>query len=80
MAEIGIASGCVGLIGTVGETIQAVTRFMAAYREARADLADVARELSQLELVLKMLKEDSEADAEAQVPEPMRKQNHWCHL
>ncbi|ROW07911.1 hypothetical protein VMCG_03444 [Cytospora schulzeri] len=50
-----IGSACVALISSVGRTVADVTNFIRRCRSARADLAAVTRELSELQMVLELL-------------------------
>ncbi|KAH0429299.1 hypothetical protein CcaCcLH18_08511 [Colletotrichum camelliae] len=58
-----IVTGCVGLIGAAGATVNAITSFVRDCRSARGDLTIVARELTDLQLILELLKDDGEGDA-----------------
>ncbi|KAF4880472.1 hypothetical protein CGCSCA1_v000210 [Colletotrichum siamense] len=58
-----IVTGCVGLIGAAGATVNAITAFVRDCRAARGDLTIVARELTDLQLILELLKDDGEGHA-----------------
>lgn len=58
-----IVAGCVGLISAAGSTVNAITSFVCDCRAARGDLTIVARELTDLQLILELLKDDGQSDA-----------------
>ncbi|KAK7732480.1 Rho GTPase [Cytospora paraplurivora] len=55
MSRTIIGAACVALMSTVGRTVADVTNFIRRCRSARADLAAVTRELSELQMVLELL-------------------------
>ncbi len=59
MDPLSITTACLTLLGTVGKTGLAVTEFIRGCREARADLTAISGELTQLHLVLDLLKDDA---------------------
>ncbi|KAF4331899.1 hypothetical protein FBEOM_14317 [Fusarium beomiforme] len=59
MDPLSIASGCTGLISTIGTLSLSINTFVRTCREARSDLDRVARELLSLQTVLELIKEDA---------------------
>jgi hypothetical protein len=59
MDPLSITTSCLALLTAVGKTTVAVTNFIRGCREARADLTAVAAELSQLAVVLELIKDDT---------------------
>lgn len=74
MDPLSITTGCLSLLGAIANTTIAISGFVKGCREARRDLTDVSRELSDLKIVLELLKDDSEAVGEAAIPEAMHSQ------
>ena len=72
MDPLSLTTGCLTLVGAVGETIITVTTFVKTCREARSDLGSVTRELSELKLVLEVLGEDSKDGNDQAIPENVR--------
>ncbi|KAF4837241.1 hypothetical protein CGCTS75_v001460 [Colletotrichum tropicale] len=68
---LSVAASCVGLICAAGATIKTLSSFVRDCRAARSDLAIVARELADLQLILELLKDDSQGDA---LPGPLHTQ------
>lgn len=60
---LSITTACITLIGAIGKTTQAVTKFVRTCRDAREDLAAVSRELSDLRIVLELLIDDTATKA-----------------
>lgn len=75
-----IGSACVALISSVGRTVADVTNFIRRCRSARADLAAVTRELSELQMVLELLNDygqcDGDDDRSRQHAVPVELQSH----
>ena len=61
-------------MGTIGQTSIAITSFVKSCREARKDLAEVARELSELKLVLELLEGDQDVENDKILPESLQRQ------
>ena len=74
MDPLSITTGCLSLLSAIANTTIAISGFVKGCREARRDLTDVSRELSDLKIVLELLKDDSEAVGEAAIPEAMHSQ------
>jgi hypothetical protein len=68
-----IGSACVALMSSVRETLADVTNFIRRCRSARADLAAVTRELSELQMVLELLNDYGDSRAYAV---PVELQSH----
>ncbi|KAF0329123.1 putative group protein [Colletotrichum asianum] len=66
-----IVTGCVGLITAAGATTKAITSFIRDCRAARGDLTAVARELADLQLILELLKDDTQGD---ELPKSLQEQ------
>ncbi|ROW14155.1 hypothetical protein VPNG_04289 [Cytospora leucostoma] len=62
MSRTIIGAACVALMSTVGRTVADVTNFIRRCRSARADLAAVTRELSELQMVLELLNDYGQVD------------------
>ncbi|KAM0389436.1 hypothetical protein ACHAQC_008746 [Fusarium culmorum] len=62
------------LIGTVTKTTVAVTTFTRDCREARSDLTSINGELSQLQLVLELLRDDTAVSDDQILPESLQEQ------
>lgn len=75
MDPLSITTSCLALIGVVGKTSIAITGFIRDCREARGDLTSVNRELSDLKIVLELLKDDTaNQDDELLLSEQLRVQ------
>lgn len=72
MDPISITGACVSLLFAIGRTSVAVTGFIRDCREARSDLTGVTRELSDLKLVLELLKDDTDVQDGRIIPEALR--------
>ncbi|KAI1108829.1 P-loop containing nucleoside triphosphate hydrolase protein [Nemania sp. NC0429] len=60
MDPLSITAGAIALLGVVGKTIVVVTSFIRGCREACTDLTAVYRELLELQIVLELLRDDSD--------------------
>ncbi|KAK3332970.1 hypothetical protein B0T19DRAFT_398689 [Cercophora scortea] len=74
MDPISIATACLALISAAGKTSLAVTKFVRGCYEARSDLAGIAGELSQLQLIIELLKDDSAVNDSSITPESLQAQ------
>ncbi|OBS20413.1 hypothetical protein FPOA_06783 [Fusarium poae] len=74
MDPLSITTACIGLIGTVAKTTLAVTNFTRECREARSDLTSINGELSQLQLVLELLRDDTAVSDGQILPESLQEQ------
>ncbi|RKK92166.1 hypothetical protein BFJ68_g15990 [Fusarium oxysporum] len=74
MDPLSITSACVALLGAVTKTTLAVTNFTRDCRDARSDLTSITGELSQLHLVLELLKDDTAVTDDRIIPESLQKQ------
>ncbi|PNP56422.1 hypothetical protein FNYG_15358 [Fusarium nygamai] len=74
MDPLSITSACVALLGAVTKTTLAVTNFTRDCRDARSDLASITGELSQLHLVLELLKDDTAVTDDRIIPESLQTQ------
>lgn len=74
MDPLSITAGAIGLLGAVAKTISAVTSFIRSYREARTDLTAVNRELLELQIVLELLRDDSDINENSVFPDALRAQ------
>ncbi|KAJ4116127.1 hypothetical protein NW768_011099 [Fusarium equiseti] len=74
MDPLSITTACIGLLGTVTKTTLAVTNFTRECREARSDLTSINGELSQLQLVLELLRDDTAVSDETNLPESLQEQ------
>ncbi|WXC45862.1 hypothetical protein QX201_005558 [Fusarium graminearum] len=74
MDPLSITTACIGLIGTVTKTTVAVTEFTRDCREARSDLTSINGELSQLQLVLELLRDDTAISDDQILPESLQEQ------
>jgi hypothetical protein len=75
MDPLSISASCLTLLCAVTKTSKAITAFVKAFREARTDLLEVTRELSDLKDVLDLLKIDSEIkDGERLLPNHLQEQ------
>ncbi|RGP81737.1 hypothetical protein FLONG3_122 [Fusarium longipes] len=62
MDPFSIATGCAGLITTIGSLTLSINAFVRSCREARSDLDRVSRELHSLKIVLELIQEDAKDD------------------
>ncbi|KAK1757184.1 hypothetical protein QBC47DRAFT_378573 [Echria macrotheca] len=74
MDPLSITTACLTLLGTVGKTSLAVATFIRGCREARSDLTSISGELTQLELVLDLLKDDAAVSDDRVIPESLQMQ------
>ncbi|KAL3593306.1 hypothetical protein FPOAC2_07602 [Fusarium poae] len=74
MDPLSITTACIGLIGTVAKTTLAVTNFTRECREARSDLTSINGELSQLQLLLELLRDDTAVSDDHILPESLQGQ------
>ncbi|KAK3693073.1 hypothetical protein B0T22DRAFT_475921 [Podospora appendiculata] len=74
MDPISIATACFALISAANKTSLAVTKFVRGCYEARSDLAGIAGELSQLQLIIELLKDDSAVNDSRITPESLQDQ------
>ncbi|KAK4446148.1 putative group protein, partial [Podospora aff. communis PSN243] len=72
MDPLSITTACVGLLGAVGGTSTKIVTFIRGCRDAQADLACVLEELSQLQLVIELLRDDDDINNNHVFPEPLR--------
>ena len=71
MEPLSIATGCIGLISTIGTTSSLLTSFVCNYRAVRNDLDDISRNLTSIQNALNLLKDKIGANDEA-IPEILR--------
>jgi hypothetical protein len=72
MDPLSIAASCITLIAAVGNCARCITNFAVSCRDARQDLAAMSRELSDLDMTLHILKDDTEANGPNQLPDDLR--------
>ncbi|KAF4947584.1 hypothetical protein FGADI_10315 [Fusarium gaditjirri] len=72
MDPLSITSACVGLLAVVTQTTLAVTNFTRDCREARSDLTSITGELSQLHLILELLKDETALSDDGIIPESLQ--------
>ncbi|CAI6339555.1 unnamed protein product [Periconia digitata] len=72
MDPLSIAASCLTLIAAVGNSTRYITNFVVSCRDARQDLAAISRELSDLDMTLHILKDDTQANGPNQLPEDLR--------
>jgi len=72
MDPLSIATGCLALITAVGNSVRCIKDFAVSCRDARQDLTVMSRELSDLDMTLHILKDDTEANGPDQLPEDLR--------
>jgi hypothetical protein len=72
MEPLSIATGCITLITVVGNCTRCITNFAVSCRDARKDLAAMSRELSDLDMTLHILKDDTEPNGRNRLPEDLR--------
>ncbi|KAJ3563343.1 hypothetical protein NP233_g9000 [Leucocoprinus birnbaumii] len=73
MDPISITTSCLALISAVTGGARCITEFVVNCRDARRDLAAVSRELSELEMTLHILKNDTDGNKRNQLPEKLCK-------
>jgi len=74
MDPLSITAGCLALLSAVGKTSVAVTTFIRGCREARSDLTSITGELTQLHLVLDLLKDEASVSDGRVIPESLQVQ------
>jgi hypothetical protein len=74
MDPLSLTKGILALLSAVATTSKGVTDFIRGCREARSDLTAVSRELSELAIVLELLKDDSDVADDSVIPEAIQKQ------
>lgn len=74
MDPLSVTASCVSLLGAIIKTSAAVNGFIRGCREARADLSAVVRELSDLKLIVELLKDDTNSEDEGLIPANIRTQ------
>jgi hypothetical protein len=74
MDPLSITVSCLTLIGVASKTSLAVTTFIRGCRDARSDLTSVSGELTQLQLVLELLKDDPDVTDDRIIPESLQAQ------
>lgn len=72
MDPLSITTGCLALITVVGNSVRCITDFAVRCRDAGQDLAAMSRELSDLDMTLHILKDNTEANGPDQLPENLR--------
>lgn len=72
MDPLSIATGCITLIVAVSDCTRCITNFVVRCRDARQDLAAMSRELSDLDMTLHILKNDTETNEPNQLPDSLR--------
>jgi hypothetical protein len=72
MDPLSITSACIGLLAAVTKTTLAVTSFTRDCREARSDLTSITGELSQLNLVLELLRDETAVSDDQIIPESLQ--------
>ncbi|KAF6811412.1 hypothetical protein CSOJ01_05704 [Colletotrichum sojae] len=73
MDALSISTGCLALITAVAQAGSGIASFVTTCREARQDLAAVSAELAELGVTLTILKNDTDDDAPARLPEDLRR-------
>jgi hypothetical protein len=74
MDPLSITTACLTLLSTVGKTSIAIATFIRGCREARSDLTSISGELTQLHLVLDLLKDDAAVSDDRVIPESLQVQ------
>ncbi|KAK3386519.1 hypothetical protein B0H63DRAFT_467895 [Podospora didyma] len=74
MDPLSISTACLTLLGAVGKTALAVTTFIRGCRDAGADLMSISGELTQLQQVLELLKDDTAVSDNRVLPESLQNQ------
>ncbi|KAF2188990.1 hypothetical protein K469DRAFT_684254 [Zopfia rhizophila CBS 207.26] len=72
MDPLSIAASCLTLITAVGNSTRCITNFVVSCRDARQDLTATSHELSDLDMTLHILKDDTEASGPNHLPEDLR--------
>jgi hypothetical protein len=72
MDPLSIATGCITLITVAASCTRCITEFAVNCRDARHDLAAMSRDLSDLDMTLHILKDDTESNGSNQLPENLR--------
>ena len=74
MDPLSITSASLALLSTAGKTLLGITTFIRGCRDARADLTSVSGELTQLQIVLELLKDDTDVSDDRILPESLQNQ------
>jgi hypothetical protein len=74
MDPLSIATGCLSLIATISRTSILIASFVKDCRAARHDLDDISRELTSVQSVLSLLKDDIATANDQAIPETLRGQ------
>ncbi|KAK3380696.1 hypothetical protein B0T24DRAFT_199405 [Lasiosphaeria ovina] len=74
MDPLSISTACLALLGGIGKTTFAVTDFVRGYRAARSDLTALTGELTQLQLVLELIKDDTAVSDDKIIPTSLQSQ------
>jgi hypothetical protein len=72
MDPLSITTGCITLITVVAKCVSCVKDFAVNCRDARQDLAAMSRELSDLDMTLHILKDDTGEDGPRKLPQNLR--------
>ena len=71
---LSLTVACISLISTIGKTSSFITSFVRRCRAARYDLDNISRELTSLENVLSLLKDDIDTTNDQAIPETLQKE------
>ncbi|KAI0445296.1 hypothetical protein F4803DRAFT_165941 [Xylaria telfairii] len=71
---LSIASGALAVIGATQKTASVIYKFIRDCKEARTDLAQVTGELSELTLILELIRDDNAAATQDCLPSPLQAQ------
>lgn len=74
MDPLSITVSCLTLIGVASKTSVAITTFIRGCRAARSDLTSISGELTQLQLVLELLKDDTDVTDDRIIPQSLQAQ------
>lgn len=74
MDPLSIATGCVSLILAIRSCSALITDLVRGCRAARQDLDDISQELTSVESVLSLLKDDIDTTNDQAIPETLRRQ------
>jgi STAND-like protein len=74
MDPLSITAGALACLTAIVQTSKAITNFIRGCREARGDLTVISRELSDLGIVLELLKDDTDVADDRVIPEPIQRQ------
>lgn len=74
MDPLSLTTACITLLDAVGKTAIGITSFIRGCREARSDLTSISGELTQLHLVLELLKDDAAVSDGRVIPESLQNQ------